>query len=1732
MNPFQVFDHVKQQFKAYITTFQTFRNPRIKAFVQKQMTEGDLLWKAPIIQISKKFKLGKELSAYVDEGILHPEVLKIFQFNGKPMRPYFHQQQAIDATVDQQKNLVVTTGTGSGKSFCFELPVIDYCLKNSGQGGIKAVIIYPMNALANSQYQEMARKLKGTGLKIGLYTGDTAFKEEDALNRYLEVFGEEATPLDCEMISRESMQKRPPDILITNYVQLELLLTRLHDRQLFLSHPGSLNFLVLDEMHTYSGKRGTDVAFLIRRLKQRTNTQGRLRCIGTSATMTSEEEEDGRKVVADFAHKLFGEVFYAEHVVIETEDSSLYFSGDEINPQFEITTEDLLAFEPQKMATVYRLYKGLMGTNPGEANFQQLGRLLQRSKTLAFIEEELSKQLCDLHVLAEKYQREVRPNFEISDCKQELLAGFLLGIAGEVQGEDGRWVPRFVPKINTFFSQGKELFACLVEKCGYISAQGETTCPNCSKEGRGESTLYPLHFCRTCGQEYYGMTYDRNSGQAEPWAMSSYDTHQAGYYTPDMAITVRDLPPTWLTEKRREVKKRRRERVPISGNLDSQSNVFDRHYGEGKEGAFIPHPFPFCPQCGTEHSGNVSENTKLFRLNSIGRATGTNVLATAILEESPEVERKLIGFSDNRQDAAFQAGHINDWYNQIYFRRALREVLLEAGEAIHINKIPALLVPKLFGDLATAMGKGRKRRSDANYFQRYVEKFIYVEIRGTKRFTSINLEDVGLIQVKYESLEELAGDDRFWQANAFQRLNKDALAEYLHGVLDIFRTELAIGAEGLIDQDKFGEVTNYLERNHPDKRLFESLEGTKAGGFTDDGTSFRYLSYTLHALRGSFRFSSWIRKVFDSPDMHADEVLEILDETLAALLHSDYSYLQQKTETALQGQQRKKLAIHVIDPDAVMLCIPEEGYTKICPKCRSMYSWKKLNHCIRLKCKQPLDIDNQDQEEDYYTMQYKRAASGMLIRTEDHSGQISGQQRKKREKDFKEGSLQFLIATPTMELGIDIGTLSSVYMRNVPPNPSNYAQRAGRAGRSGQGALISTFCGTGRGRGAHDHYFYQRPVEIVAGKIAAPRFRLENETLFFAHLNSMVLQLLDFSLDTSAKMLIDFNDPKGKYPMIKEVYDQLTRLVNRYTPEILSATMEAFTHILNKDSSWIDLPQLETRITRFPDSLDQAFSLIREDYAESQGEIEELNRKLGYENEAKNVYFQTRRKALEARNQDIRNGEGEFYIYRYLSKVGFLPNYAFPRSNTQVRFQHKGEEISMDRDQLIGISEYAPFNILYYGGLKYQIRRTSRETDLIPQIRIRICSNCKHSHKIAIGTTPPTNCSGCGQVLTLNIPDLSAIPLPNMKAQRQMRITSDEEERNRGGYEIYQTYEPSSNRILKSILNDGETLATLSFERTGTLRSVNVGRRVDVEKDGEYGFSIDLENHKWLSRADREEMASQGKTQEHLLHHLALYVESQNDVLYLELNDPHPRNEEGFSYTLLHILLQATARVLNLEDNELNGFVQIRESAPYRIIIFESAEGGTGILQAVAESSALIRHIAQKALEILHIDIHGQDEEGACLRSCYHCICTYYNQRHHELFDRRLVRDFLLKLSQTGEMKSHATNENHFEHLWEQCESTLERNVLKAIREVNLPLPDAAQKLISHSEKVIAKVDFFYSPILCLMIDGPDHDTPFQQKKDLEQRNKLKSSGKRIFVIRYDDELTQKLDELKVLVKN
>ena len=289
---FRLRDQLVSDYSRYLSSFLNIGDQLIREKVYEVFETGQL-WPEPLIQMNPAFESAGYVDELVSEGLLHPECRNIFAIkeeNGRVVRPLRMHRHQVDAVrvARKRESYVLTTGTGSGKSLSYIVPIVDDVLRRgAAKGKISAIIIYPMNALANSQFHELQRFLKwGYGGKsspvtFGRFTGQE--KEED----------------------RAAMRHNPPDILLTNYVMMELLLTRPYDHKI-IEAAGDLRFLVLDELHTYRGRQGADVAMLVRRIRQRCRAEQMI-CVGTSATLASEgDREERSRVVANFATRMFG----------------------------------------------------------------------------------------------------------------------------------------------------------------------------------------------------------------------------------------------------------------------------------------------------------------------------------------------------------------------------------------------------------------------------------------------------------------------------------------------------------------------------------------------------------------------------------------------------------------------------------------------------------------------------------------------------------------------------------------------------------------------------------------------------------------------------------------------------------------------------------------------------------------------------------------------------------------------------------------------------------------------------------------------------------------------------------------------------------------------------------------------------------------------------------------------------------------------------------------------------------------------------------------------------------------------------------------------------------------------------------------------------------------------------------------------------------------------------------
>ncbi|MDQ2888808.1 MAG: DEAD/DEAH box helicase, partial [Chloroflexota bacterium] len=661
-NIFDFRDRLIDDYASYVNSFLQIRDPAIHDYVQKQMAEG-ALWPEPLIQLNPLFEHGEFIDTLVAESVLHPECARIFRkgksennAQGQPLRLHRHQSEAV-RVAHSGASYVLTTGTGSGKSLSYILPIVDHVLRTGSGRGIQAIVCYPMNALANSQMIE---------LKKFLYWGYPDGTSPVTFARYTgQEKGEE----------RNAIIAQPPDILLTNYVMLELILTRAAEQKLLANT--QLRFLVLDELHTYRGRQGADVALLVRRVRNRL-AAGELQCIGTSATLSSSENYAERQVVvARMATQIFGTTIRAEHII-----------GETLRP---ITRgiEDDKAFRQQLIERVFNHeyqppsdYQGFLN-DPLSIWIERTFGITEHDGQF---ERTTPKSISGERGAARDLS--ALTGAPLADCIQTIQRTLLAGYECEPIPETGR--PPFAFRLHQFITRGDTLYASL-EPAGkrYLTIYGQRFVP----DGKRERVLLPLVFCRECGQEYYCVRV--KEGQFVPRALNdqAQEQGQAGFLYSSQANPwpdddeeqlVERLPDDWIEEFKYAYRVRRDRRKALPEAL---SVHLDGTFGEGKSGPgvegdglpchFVPAPFRFCLHCGVSYNARQRVDfSKLAALSSEGRSTATTILSLSAirhLRETPQedIPAKLLSFTDNRQDASLQAGHFNDFIEVGILRSAL-----------------------------------------------------------------------------------------------------------------------------------------------------------------------------------------------------------------------------------------------------------------------------------------------------------------------------------------------------------------------------------------------------------------------------------------------------------------------------------------------------------------------------------------------------------------------------------------------------------------------------------------------------------------------------------------------------------------------------------------------------------------------------------------------------------------------------------------------------------------------------------------------------------------------------------------------------------------------------------------------------------------------------------------------------------------------------------------------------
>ena len=1360
---FRVRDRLIEDYREFTGSFVDIHDKAIREHVHERMENG-YQWPDPWLSLNPSFASGGTISELAAQGLLQPAAKTIFRLeNGQELRLHQHQKEAIEAA-RTGKSYVLTTGTGSGKSLAYIVPIVDKVLKAKAEGtyepGIKAIIVYPMNALANSQLGELEKFL-------GISNQQVSFA------RYT---GQESSEKRAIIIAN------PPDILLTNYVMLELVLTRPRERGLVKAAKG-LWFLVLDELHTYRGRQGADVALLVRRLQDACAAPD-VQCIGTSATMTTEGgPEEQKNEVAKVAATLFGVPVEPRNVIGETleritDPATLSSQALRDRVQSPSPLGDYAAFAADSLATWIEEVFGFEPGAPADAP-----RRRRRPPTIA----EAAAQLAGQIGAAE------------AACAAAIMETLQAGARID-NPATGR--PVFAFRLHQFLSKGDNVYVTL-EPPGkrHVTSTYQVAAPSGSPDAP-DRILVPTSFCRECGQEYLPVTKIDMDGTTAYRPRQDNDAaggnDKSGYlfisddqpwpHNAEQALTDGRLPYSWVTFD------------PATGNpiIDPAKalhlprpvyvEVTGREADPGAAStyaAYLPSPFRFCLRCRTSYEqARGSDFAKLAKLSAEGRSSAMSLVTTSIVrtlraipvQELDERARKLLAFVDNRQDASLQAGHFNDFVQVTQLRGALYRALTNNPDGLTDEIVARRVTDELgltMADFAQKPDAKFSQKTEAERALREVVGYrLYLDLERGWRVTMPNLEQTGLLRIKYRDLPEIAADEESWDGThqALREDDAEHREEVAATLLDELRRNLAIDVEYLTE-DGFDLVARLSRQHLKEPWSLPERERPPFAGIAFPGPSSRGQPRSHIYVSSRGQFGRYLVSEYKKRGLKAADAQEIITDLFTVL--SDTGLLVEAAKADSAGSAGYRLRAAVI-------------------------GWHLGNGLSGAEDRVRRTLDNEEgpRVNPFFRDLYKSVAATLSgLRAKEHTAQVPPADRQEREHEFSEAALPVLYCSPTMELGVDINALSAVGLRNVPPTPANYAQRAGRAGRSGQPALVVTYCATGN---AHDQYYFRRPEQMVGGSVAPPRLDLANEDLIKSHVQAIWLAETGQDLHGSLTRLLDVAGDNPSLALLAEVTGKLsnpgaTARATARASALLAPLIPDLEGVPWWKAGWIE-STVASAVTEFDDACNRWRGL----YRLARQEFDTQSRKSVDTSVPHKERDLAARRANDARiqlnllsNEDSDDFQTDFYSYRYFASEGFLPGYSFPRLPLAAYIpgmngRREGDYIQ--RPRFIGIAEFGPGAVIYHEGARYQVVSVTLPPsqpgkDGTVTTTARRCQACGYLHAEAVGIDL---CENCREPLRETTRDL--LRLTTVRTARRDRISSDEEERRRSGFELQTSY--------------------------------------------------------------------------------------------------------------------------------------------------------------------------------------------------------------------------------------------------------------------------------------------------------------------------------------------------------
>ena len=1733
LNPIQFGKDVVDQYGRYLLTTFRLADHELRYQLEEGLRSGpgsqDRLAKGPYVFLSRPFVQGPGLAELVREpGLgLSPALEGLFDYPSL----HKHQEKALRAAL-AGRHVLMATGTGSGKTEGFLLPILDHCLKlrdAEAEAGVVALLIYPMNALVNDQLDRMRRLLAGSRITFGRYTGDTPEEGSgpgrlETPRRYTDAERERADRREEELplpweecYSRAEIRKRRPRILLTNYSQLEYLLLRDKDLDLFRGAP--LRFFVLDEIHTYSGTLGSEVACLIRRLRTVAGKgKDDVVCIGSSATVTDRESARGAdQTLRVFASRLFG-VADGDVELVKEEYQRVRSSGEEryVPPPPEAPTdllerilegvrEAVLADEVKEVSDeVVRLAERLCGRQAPVTggSLERLHSLLRRSRVTDLLVEAFGQPAVLLETLPRLRALPGRDRATDMDLQAEVLAYLTLGALAR-EGDE----PLLRPKLHVFLQGLHGLWI----QYGWRGPELERTL-HFTEVSDEKGFRLPLSICRSCGQHFV-------LAQAlEPQAVQAGD-EVAGF---QMLEPVAGRPEVedgdgrslfYLTD------------ALVGGGGEEAGSAGAEAYLCEACGALhdtpgdqclqpscrhpraliplqrFPHPSISCPAC----DARGSERSPVITAIRSMEVYDVMVLAQTALSSMPERDlRKLLVFADSRQDAAFQAGWMESRSLRFRVRHLAYAVLDEAEERwLYFEDLLRRVV-----DRATEEGmisvRGRAREEQEQRL-----RWILLEefFNSTERQRRNSLEQLGMARVHYEGLHSEAFQQFAGVWGPELGATPAAVLDVVALVLDYIRHRHAVNHPMLQrkwsdhDLEVMEGIVSVPEYWWPNV----VLEGSPSGD------TQKRCGFGFRSARGDrSAVERLVTKAFEGMKKEGrDAFLEELWRLLAREEVLVPAQLKQKRHGQVQiipdlGGARQ------LNLDQVQIGRAEGRF--VCSHCGTSRSVAPPTaRCPSYNCRGTLELQPRD-EEHYDVVQYTRMEFVPLLARE-HSAQVPAEQRLEAEREFKQagGKINCLVATPTLELGVDIGPLEMVLMRNVPPSPANYAQRSGRAGRRHRIGVVFSYCRDVQ----HDQYFYRDPPEMISGRVRIPGFSMRNEPLIRRHVHSALLTELrnlpgteDILAETFPSFIWEYfgeraqsPDERSKIRREAPTFAALDGLLKAERDHLLQVLERTFTaQWPQEEADAVSAPALQRLLDGTAGDLEEAVGLLLAEVKAYQQIISELSAIVA-KGEQLRIDERRREQAYRSALSRLWREEQENYSITYLARKGFFPGYALVRDS--VHAWSADPYLDLYRANSVAIRELVPAARIYANRQQFRVlnldfnRLQARQPGFDPKNLVEWMTWDRVRDRVDVGAPgfeggeDPTR-----SIASMRMVDVRLDPLGKISDQQEYRY--------RTAYNLKSVLLPE-HRGGEAGRVGAVAYQTLSDAR---LRIVNLGVRSARSSAPEgYGYPIC-----GVCGEARSPFASVAEIQDFTEHHerrcgtqawwLALHTDVASDILRLG-----PFQDDDGAVNVAVALQLGAQQVLEARDQELEIALIPQEDDRPVSVLFDPAPGGSGLLPLLQEHWSDVVAAARDVLRSCD-----------CEKACYRCMLHYRNQQHHAVLDRHRA------LNALGECDGEFIKEMDVPPTFvdrevdpKKGDGPAEPELVRQLRKAHFPMPEAQQHRVELSGGSFTVADFAYpSKKVLLYVDGLSeriHGNEEQRRKDRRARAKAEMAGWRVLAI-------------------